>query len=82
MRASASEAAWTTTKATATTWTAMTTRTSVKVTTCIPSTKSIETIDDMQHRIRVDAIVLNITTQPFVEGTTEIALVMQDIIEL
>ena len=70
---------WTTTEIRTTARTTRTTRTTL---TCLLASEEIHTIDDMEHRIAVDGIILGIRTGCSRDGTREGALLAKYIVEL
>lgn len=49
---------------------------------CLLASEEIELVDDMQHGVTVDAVVPCISTLDGVEGTAEVALLVEQVIEL
>ena len=49
---------------------------------CLFASKQVQTVDDVQHGITVNAVVFRITTTNGINGACKVALIVQHIIEL
>ena len=67
---------------TTTTGTARTTRTSKATTTVLKASKEVQTIDDVNHSVAGDGVILCIVARQGCDGTAEGGLLVQDIVEL
>ena len=67
---------------TTTTGTARTTRTSKATTTVLKASKEVQTIDDVNHSVAGDGVILCIVARQGCDGTAEGGLLVQEIVEL
>ena len=67
---------------TTTTGTTRTARTSKATTTVLKASKEVQTIDDVNHSVAGDGVILCIVTGYSSDGTAEGGLLVQDIVEL
>ena len=50
--------------------------------TCLVAAKHVQSINHVQHGIAVDAVVFGVAALHGINGSTEVALVVQDVVEL
>ena len=67
---------------TTTTGTARTTRTTKATATVLKASKEVQTIDDVNHSVAGDGVILCIVARQGCDGTAEGGLLVQDIVEL
>ena len=70
------------TTATTTARTARATRTAKATTTVLKASKEVQTIDDVNHSIAGDGVILSIIARRGSDGTAEGRLLVQDVVEL
>ena len=52
------------------------------VLTCLAAAKDVQSINHVQHGVAVDAVVFGVAALHGINGSAEVALVVQDVVEL